>query len=114
MNITKINLFPEQIAGNAEGVGILLSMAPGYDYVDGKRTDTQSHIKYEAVFPENAFEKILVKVPGTKPLMAQEQLAQQSGKLKVRFKNLAGRYYRSANSGEYALSCSADSVEVIQ
>ncbi|MCM1189422.1 MAG: hypothetical protein NC541_09015 [bacterium] len=51
----------------------MLSMAPGYDYVDGRRTDTQSHIMYEAVSPENAFEKILVKVPGTKPLLAQEQ-----------------------------------------
>lgn len=113
MKITDVKLTVLQIAGNAEGSGILLSMAPGYDYVDGKRTETQSHVKYEAVFPENAFEKIVVKVPGTKPLLTQEQLAQQSGKLKVKFKNLTGRYYRT-NSGEFALSCSADSVEVAQ
>lgn len=112
MKITDIKLTVTQIAGNAEGTGILLNMAPGYDYVDGKRTDTQSHIKYEAVFPDNAFEKILVKVPG-KSVVREEQLVQQNGKLKVKFKNLTGRFYRT-NSGEYALSCSADSVEVIQ
>lgn len=112
MKITDIKLTVTQIAGNAEGTGILLKMAPGYDYVDGKRTDTQSHIKYEAVFPDNAFEKIFVKVAG-KSVVREEQLVQQNGKLKVKFKNLTGRFYRT-NSGEYALSCSADSVEVIQ
>ena len=113
MKINSIKLLATQISGNAEGSGILLSMAPGYDYENGKRLDTQSHIKYEAVFPDNAFEKLLVKVPGTKAVITEEQLAQQSGKLKVRFKNLTGRFYRN-NNGEYALSCSADSVEVVQ
>lgn len=113
MNISKIQLTPEQISGNVDGSGILLSMAPGYDYVDGKRTDTQSSIRYEIVCVDNFYEKILVKVPGTKPIVTEEQLAQQSGKLKVKFKNLTGRFYRT-NSGEYALSCSADSVEVAQ
>lgn len=112
LRTTDIKLIPVQIAGNTEGTGILLNMAPGYDYIDGKRTDTQSHIKYEAVFPDNAFEKVLVKVPGTKAIITGEQLA-QSGRAKVKFKNLTGKFYRT-NSGEYALSCSADAVEVIQ
>lgn len=113
MRITDIRLIILQIAGNNEGSGILLSMAPGYDYVDGKKTDTQSHIKYEAVFPDNAFEKLLIKVPGTKAAITEEQIAQQSGRLKVKFKNLTGKFYRASN-GEYLLTCSADSVEVIQ
>lgn len=113
MEITEVKLTSLQIAGNAEGTGILLNMAPGYDYVDGKRTDTQSHIKYETVFLDNAFEKVLVKVPETKPVITREQLAQQGGRLKVKFKNLSGKYYRTSN-GEYALSCRADGVEVIQ
>lgn len=112
MDITKINLFSEQISGNAEGGGILLDEADGFEYVDGKRTDKQTHIKYSVVFPDREFEKIIVKVPGTKPVVTKEQLAQQRGKLKVRFKNLTGKFYRT-NSGEYALSCSANSVEVV-
>lgn len=113
MNITKINLTPEQISGNVEGRGILLDEADGFEYVDGKKTDKKTHIKIFAVFPDREFEKTIVKIPGTKPVVTKEQLAQQSGKLKVRFKNLTGRFYRN-NNGEYALSCSADSVEVIQ
>lgn len=113
MRAVDIQLTIFQISGNTDGSGILLSMAPGYDYVDGKRTETQSHIKYQIVYPDNAFEKVLVKVPGTKPVVTAEQLAQQSGKLRVKCKNLTGKFYRT-NSGEYALSCSADSLEVIQ
>lgn len=112
MNVTDVILIPAQIAGNAEGTGLLLNETPGYDYVNGKRTDTQTCMKEEVVFVDNNFEKVVVKVPGTKPLVTAEQLAQQKGKIKVRFKNLKGRFYRT-NSGEYALTCSADGVEVI-
>ena len=113
MKITDVKLTVLQIAGNTDGSGILLNMIPGYDYLDGKRTNTQTHIKYAVVFPANAFEKVQVKVSGTKPVATVEQLAQQSGRVKVKFKNLTGKFYRT-NSGEYALSCSADSLEVIQ
>ena len=112
MNITDLILIPVQLAGNSEGTGLLLGETPVYEYVNGKRTDTQTHMNEEVVFPDNAFEKVRVKVPGTKSLVTAEQLAQQKGKIKVRFKNLRGRFYRT-NSGEYALSCSADGVEVI-
>ncbi len=112
ISITNIGLTPVQIAGNAEGTGLLLNETPGYDYVNGKRTNTQTHLKEEVVFVDNNYEKVVVKVPGTKQLVTAEQLAQQKGKIKVKFKNLRGRFYRT-NSGEYALSCSADGVEVI-
>ena len=112
MDVSSIILTPAQLAGNVDGIGVLLSETPGYDYVNGKRTDTQTHMKEEVVFLDNNFEKVVVKVPGTKQLVTGEQLAQQKGKIKVKFKNLRGRFYRT-NSGEYALSCSADGVEVI-
>lgn len=112
MIITDIILIPEQIAGNAEGIGFLLNETIGFEYQDGKRTDNQTHMKIEVVFMDNNFEKIIVKVPGTKSLVSAEQLAQQRGKIQVKFKNLRGRFYRT-KSGEYALSCSADGVEVI-
>ena len=114
LKITDIKLTVLQIAGNADGTGILLNIAPGYNYVGGKREDTQSHIRLEIVFPENAFEKVWVKVPGTKPIVTEEHLAQQSGKLRVKCKNLTGKFYRATNSGEYLLTCSADGAEVIQ
>lgn len=114
MKITDIKLTVLQIAGNADGTGILLNIAPGYNYVGGKREDTQSHIRLEIVFPENAFEKVWVKVPGTKLIVSEEQLAQQSGKIRVRLRNLTGKFYRSTNSSEYLLTCSADGAEVIQ
>jgi hypothetical protein len=112
MEVTSITLTPKQIIGNAEGTGLLTRMSAGYDYEDGKRTDKQTHIKYEVVCPDNLFEKIIVKVPGVKPVVTLEQLEQQRGKITIKFKNLTGKFYRK-NSGEYALSCSAESAEVI-
>jgi len=113
MNISKIKLTPSQISGNAEGTGIVLSVSNGFQYIDGKKTDSLTHIKYETVFPENNYEKTVVKVAGTKPVLTNEMLQQKAGKANVRFKNLTGMFYRS-NSGEYALSASADGIEVIQ
>ncbi len=113
MKITDVNLTTAQIAGNNEGIGVLLGIAPGYEYVNGKRTDTQSHIKYSGCFTDNNFEKATVKVSGTKEVISKDILTQQAGKIKVKFKNLTGKFYRTS-SGEYALSCTADSVEVIQ
>lgn len=112
MNIKNLILLPVQITGNNDATGILLGQNPGYDYQNGKRTDMQTHVKYEVVFPENNFEKVTVKVPGIKPVVSEEQLGLQKGKIKVKFKNLSGKFYRT-NSGEYALTCSADGVEVI-
>lgn len=111
LDITKIKLTVNQITGNPEGKGILLEERAGYDYVDGKRTENQTHVKYQVVFPENNFEKVTVKVPGTKSVVNPEQLAQQ-GKVNVKFKNLTGKIYRK-NSGEYDISVSADSLEVV-
>lgn len=112
MKISNVRLDALQIAGNVEGIGLLIGMTAGFDYVDGKRTDNQSHIKYEVVFQDNLYEREVIKVPGTKPIVTPEQLEQQKGKIKVKFKNLSGKFYRT-NSGEYALSASADGVEVI-
>lgn len=112
MRVTDFNLTTEQISGTVDGKAIATDMIPGYEYENGKRTETISHTKVTGVFPENGFEKIVVKVKGTKIPLTKEQIIQQGGKVNVRFKNLTGRFYRT-NSGEYALSASADSLEVM-
>lgn len=112
INYRNLKLTPYQISGNVEGTGILLNILLGYEYENGIRTDRQTFLKYQVVYPDNGFEKATVKVPGTKPVVTEEQLEQQNGKIKVRFKNLTGKIYRS-NSGDLMLSCKADGVEVI-
>lgn len=111
MKITNIQLTSQQISGNSTGTGLLLSVSDGYEYVNGKPTDTITHIKSTVVFTDNQYEKITVKVKGNKSVLTNEQIQQKGGSVKVAFKNLTGRFYR-ANTGEYALSASADSMEV--
>lgn len=112
MKISDVKLTTYQLSGNNEGTGIPVDVSPGYEYINGKRSETQTFTKYITVFDDNNFEKITVKVAGTKEVVSKEMLAQQSGKIKVKFKNLSGRFYRTAN-GDYALTCSADSVELL-
>ena len=111
LNLKNLVLMPQQISGNATGAGLLLSVAPGYEYVNGKATDTIVCTKYTVVFPENNFEKVVVKVKGNKPVLTNEQIQQTDNPVKISFENLTGRFYRT-NFGEYALSCNADRLEV--
>lgn len=113
MNICKIELFPQQIAGTPEATGLLIEEREGRDYIDGKPSDTVSHRKCTIVFPLNSYEKVIVKVTGGKPVITNEEIQQKGGTVKVRLKGLTGKFYRT-NSGEYALSASAEGMEVIQ
>lgn len=111
IKISNLQLTTPQISGNTTGAGLLLSVCNGYEYVNGKATDTITHIKYTVVFTDNQYEKLIVKVKGDKPILTNEQIQQKGGSVKVVFKNLTGHFYRT-NSCEYALSASADSLEV--
>ena len=112
MRPTDINLNTIQVSGNADGTAFIIGIRNGYDWVDGKPTENITHVKVEAVFPTNKYEKITVKVKDLKLPITAEQLEQAGGQKKVKFKNLTGRFYR-ANSGDYLISASADSMEVI-
>ena len=113
MEITSIILTPEQISGNATGTGILLQVIPVYAFVNGKKTDEIEAYSYLTVFPDNSFNKEKPKIKGNKPIITTEQLLAKGGQIKVSFKNLKGKFYRT-NSGEYALTASADGLEVVQ
>lgn len=112
LRITTIILTALQICGNAIGAVILLELAPLYEYVEGKVTQNEIGIKCTVVCIDNQFEKITVKIKGLKPTITNEQIAQKGGQVKVNLKNLTGKFYRT-QSGEYALSCSADGMEVV-
>lgn len=112
MRITDVRLIPSQVSGNEGAIGILMGQRPFYEYKDGQKTEKQLGITYDVVFPDNKYEKISVKVAGTQAVVSEEEIKKNSGKIKVRFLNLTGRFYR-ANSGEYMLTCRADKLEVI-
>ncbi len=112
MKPTDVILNSNQICGNVDVPAIITGISAGYEYVEGKRTDNISHMKVDAVFPANKYERVIVKVKDLKLPINSEQLKQAGGQKKVRFKNLTGRFYQ-ANSGEYLLSASADSMEVL-
>lgn len=111
MDLTKFSLTGSQISGTPDMNAILLEMRDRYKYVNGKRTDEIEGVSAVVVFPNNGYEKILVKMKNC--TITEEQLAKDGGQLKVKFKNLTGKFYRMSN-GELGISASADGLEVIQ
>lgn len=111
MNLTKIELTAKQMSGNEEGRAIVTEIAMGNEYKDGKKTDNVTHMVVTAVFPNNSYEKLRVKVLDLKLPLTAEQLKSQ-GEKKVKFKNLRGKLYRIGH-GDYAVSATADSLEVL-
>lgn len=112
MKPNDVIILPEQIFNNfADETALLLEVRKGYAYENGKATDKVDHHKYDVVIPPNKFDKITVKISGN-ALATNEQIAQKGGSLKVKFKNLTGKFYRMSN-GEYGFSATAEGLEVI-
>ena len=110
--ITSLILTTSQISGNDAGECVLLSVSPLEEYVEGKPSGKVVGQKYHIVCPDRQYEKFIVKIKG-KPMITNDQIQQAGGQVRVIFENLTGKFYRT-NSGEYALSCNADSAEVIK
>ena len=94
MRITDVTLTPMQICGDADGNAMAVEIKDGFEYLDGKKTDNHTHKVVEAVMTKNKYEKLKVKVMNTKTVITNEQIAQQGGSVKVKFKNLTGKFYR--------------------
>ncbi|AOZ95796.1 hypothetical protein [Butyrivibrio hungatei] len=107
-----IQLNTNQITGNPDGTAIALNITDGEGYADGKPTGEVICKKVSVVCPDNQYKSVTVKVKDLKIPLTSELLQQSGGQKKVKFKNLTGKFWRN-NNGEYILSASADSLEVI-
>lgn len=111
--ILSMSLTATQILGNAVGTAIVLYVGDLPEYIDGKPTGKIIGTLYDIVAIDNSYQKLRIKVKGGKPILTNEQIQQKGGQVKVSFKNLTGKLYFDYKTNDYALSCSADAVEVI-
>ena len=109
MDYSKIYLTGLQITGTQDCSALALEVRNRPKYVNGKRTDEIEGISVIVVCPNNGYEKISIKMNDC--AITNEQIAKNNGQLKVKFKNLTGKFYRMSN-GELGISASADGLEV--
>lgn len=109
--LTKVPLTAEQICNSKDTTVILVSVRGVPEYKDGKPTGNIDGYRYEVACPWAQLDKIKVKIKG-ELIVTQEQIDQKGGSMKIRFKNLTGKFYRTGN-GDYELSASADGLEVV-
>lgn len=113
-SIYDVRLKQDEILLNGEA--ILLGSKPVYLYENGRKVDTVVAQRYHVLNEANDYEHLQIKANGSEPIIKNEDLEKmkQTGtKVKVRFKNLVGKFYRK-DTGEWVLSYSADGVEVIK
>ncbi len=111
MKISDLIVTSKQIFNSTDETALLLTVRDGIAYENGKPTGKVDHHKYDIVIPQNKYDKITVKISGD-ILISNEQIAQKGGSLKVKFKNLTGKFYRMSN-GDYGFSATAEGLEVI-
>lgn len=111
LDIRKIGLEAHQITNNNNATAIAVDILPVYEYVNGKKTNNIIYMGVDVVLPDNSYEKIRVKIKDLNIPLTREELLVH-GK-KVALKGLTGRIYKN-NMGDYAVSATADSLEVLQ
>ncbi len=88
----------------------LLVIAPWMQYENGKRTDIQQGFMYTVV-DTASFEKYVIKIKGTTPLLTDEQLANAKDRIAVKFEDAIAKPYRNSN-GNYELSITAKGISI--
>ena len=87
----------------------LLGVSPVYDYIDKKRSETVSGIRYTVANPDT-FETFDVKIAGTKPIVSQEVIENVDERIWVSFENAVVKPYR-IEFGKATCSVTADSIK---
>ena len=111
MNICKLQI-PLGIVTKDANL-ILLSVSPNYEYVNNKITDNLLGYKYTVV-EDITFEKLIVKVASTTPVITQEQIDTAKDRIFVTFNNAIAKPYRNVSNGQYDLSINANSVSIVK
>jgi hypothetical protein len=109
MKIENIKFSAEQLANN--GRIRCIGVKPYRDYKDGKPEERIAGFSYECVLINNQYEKINVKIAGAE-ILANEYFV-LNGEPFVEFEGFIGKLYRLNNSVEYALSCKADNMRIV-
>lgn len=89
----------------------LLSTAPVFKYVDGKRTDEQIGTRYSVANPKT-FENFDVKVPSTAPIVSQEEIEKNEERFWITFTNPLITPYE-ISFGKATCSVTADSAKLV-
>lgn len=90
---------------------ILSEVGQWYEYVDGKLTDKMLGHKYTVVVPKT-YDKLIVKVADTAPIITQDEIGNSSQPIMVNFTGDEVRFYR-ANNGEWLPTIKAVKASIV-
>jgi len=113
MNPLKVKLNFQCVAGDIGGV-IVTGVSKSFEFdSNGKRTSKQNGIIYNAVSKFLGYEPLKIRVfSAAKPVITQEEIDSSKDPIFITCQGFVGKFYRDA-SGIYQLSCTAESVSLL-
>lgn len=111
MRIGDITLTLEQVLHDSKA--ILTGVRTVNKYVNGEKTDVIDAIAYDVVCPSNKYEKVTVKVPGTKAVLSSEEVDMCEEAIWVSFEGFEGKFYTDSLTKEVKVSAKAQKVNIV-
>ncbi len=108
--IRDLELVDAQVIGDKDA--LLIGVKPQMEYADGKSTGRRVGTRVEVVLPSRKYTTITVKLPIVDDTKLKA-LVDQGDSVPVRFSNFAAKIYVTPNSNNLGLTCTADSVTVV-
>lgn len=90
-----------------------IGVQPSYEYADGKVTDKRIGTTYQCLAEKNSYEKLSVKVGDLNPIFTQEQIETSDEAIYITFDEFEGKFYFNTRMQDWALSCKAKSVKLV-
>lgn len=92
---------------------LVTGVRPYYEFIDGKASKNVLGFAYETIFVGHNFDRLFVKIPGTKPLITEEMLAQNHNSIRVSYIGFDAKFYYNQREHSYLLTATATDLEVI-
>ncbi|WP_395549394.1 MULTISPECIES: hypothetical protein [unclassified Lacrimispora] len=113
MDVSKLYLSTESLAGKGSKRIYITSCKEVTSYVDGKATDSIENYRIECVFPDNQYEKVIIKVTD-KPPVTQEMIDKAESPITVSLQDLECKLYRDFKNNTYSISCKAKALALVK
>ena len=102
MNISKLVIDPRSVGKHL----LLVEVKPYYEYTNGTRSSEVKGYKYQVAMPDNAFDKIFIKIEGN------QQMDISASSQEVFFDNLKLKLY--CIDGKYDVSATATAIHAVK
>ena len=112
MDVNNLRIFDSDCL-SISGRIILIKIEASRVFEGGKYTDVIDYYKATCIFPDNGYEKVIVKIQ-QKPQITQEVIDSAQNPIYCNFEDFEAKFYRDFKKNSVGISCKAKSVVIVK